>query len=140
MVSKMRASSDDRLAAALRHGQLAADQVRRRGQHGALGAQHLDVDARLDELAERRFQLARRDVLGLQPRLPMLGPDFAHGSGPRARVSRSSMLLDRFCCSVKYSSALNASSVSASSAPYHRVRRVRSDTPRCEHAAHTRSA
>src|SRR6267378_179696 len=39
------------------------------------------------------------------------------------------MLLDRLCCSVKYSNALNANSVSARSAPYHRVRRVRSDTP-----------
>src|ERR687885_2945009 len=39
------------------------------------------------------------------------------------------MLLDRLCWSVKYSSALNASGVKASSAPYHNVSRVLSETP-----------
>jgi hypothetical protein len=39
------------------------------------------------------------------------------------------MLLDRLCWSVKYSSALNASSVKARSAPYHNVSRVLSETP-----------
>src|SRR5260370_852894 len=40
------------------------------------------------------------------------------------------MLRERLCCSVKYRNMLNASSVSASSAPYQSVRRVLRDTPR----------
>src|SRR5688572_10480815 len=45
---------------------LTARQVLRSGYHPCARIQQLHVDARLDELAQRRFELPRRDVLGLQ--------------------------------------------------------------------------
>ena len=42
-----------------------AEEIRRRCQDGGLCIQHLDVDAGFDELAQGRFELAGRDVLGL---------------------------------------------------------------------------
>ena len=128
-VSKMRAVLDDCLAAARRHWQLAADQVRRRGQHGRLrgSAPGRRCPARRTRPASIRAARARR--LRAAAELPMLGPTSRRIWSARS-ISRSSMLLDRLCWSVKYSSALNASSVSASNAPYQSVRRVRSDTPR----------